>query len=358
MPGILGRKLEEEERRKRLAYEEHERRRMAVQPRVQEKKAGSETIGDAVRYGKDAAVVDLKRMASPPKEKKVAADRPKAKDIIDRRPPEWLKRHARERRYFPEQYEGFRGGPSGMQEEYFPELAATYPDVSHLDWDEGERLKGVEVKFKSLLEAEGLVSAARHIDLVKAETIDWLEANRPDWSEKVWEGLFNQMYHYAMENIDEYDIHGIAATGSMEPEIKGGDIVVVKQHDGNNLEVGDIVTFIPNYEGTVAGQYYGYTQENTTPFHRIVDVTPEGYVTMGDANAVPDPGHRQPEDIIYKYLYRIPLGDVPHFYNLAIKQLERRRKMQQVWDWTGEPVGHYNQIAPEKPRGLPDWMMR
>ncbi len=71
----------------------------------------------------------------------------------------------------------------------------------------------------------------------------------------------------------------IIATGSMEPEISAGDMIIVKKT--GDYEVGDVITFF--MDGSAI---------STT--HRIIEIRVENgktiYITKGDANNAPDPG--------------------------------------------------------------------
>lgn len=73
----------------------------------------------------------------------------------------------------------------------------------------------------------------------------------------------------------------IVLTGSMEPTLGPGDVVLVRHATIDNVNVGDIVTFRSH-----AGHETPYT-------HRVVDITTDeqGTVltTKGDANENPDP---------------------------------------------------------------------
>jgi signal peptidase len=73
-------------------------------------------------------------------------------------------------------------------------------------------------------------------------------------------------------------------TGSMEPDIKPGDLVVTRGVDAsnqNNLAVGDVIVFLP------------YPDDPTVVTHRIISIststTGVSYVTKGDNNNAPDP---------------------------------------------------------------------
>lgn len=81
------------------------------------------------------------------------------------------------------------------------------------------------------------------------------------------------------------------ATGSMEPEIPIGSLIVVKEQDGG-YEVGDVITFYSHDEAI-------YGMPNT---HRIVAISVEEesnrYQTKGDANNATDYLWTAEEDVI------------------------------------------------------------
>jgi signal peptidase len=85
-------------------------------------------------------------------------------------------------------------------------------------------------------------------------------------------------------------------SGSMEPTIKTGAIVVAKPAD--DYRIGDIITFGPNTK----------TQPPVT--HRINDIKVVGgvpvYITKGDANDAPDNKEIQKSDVLGKVLFSIP----------------------------------------------------
>lgn len=85
-------------------------------------------------------------------------------------------------------------------------------------------------------------------------------------------------------------------SGSMEPGIKTGSVVVVKPSD--NYKIGDIITF-------------GEMSKTKTPItHRIYEMKVEGsepvYITKGDANNAPDQKEIAGKEIIGKVLFDIP----------------------------------------------------
>jgi signal peptidase len=85
-------------------------------------------------------------------------------------------------------------------------------------------------------------------------------------------------------------------SGSMEPSIKMGSVVMVKPVA--DYKIGDVITFGP----------YSKTKAPTT--HRIYDIKVEGgapvYITKGDANNAPDARELQKKDILGKVLASVP----------------------------------------------------
>lgn len=86
----------------------------------------------------------------------------------------------------------------------------------------------------------------------------------------------------------------IVLSGSMEPSIMTGDMVLVKITDAENLQKGDVIAF---KSGTAVVT------------HRIIDVKTENgevrYVTQGDANDSPDQTTVKPSDVEGIYRTRI-----------------------------------------------------
>lgn len=88
----------------------------------------------------------------------------------------------------------------------------------------------------------------------------------------------------------------IVSSGSMEPAIKVGSIVVIKPH--SQYGVGDIVTF-------------GGKKKNEIPTtHRIVSSRVSSgtllFATKGDANNAVDPSEITEKDIVGKVLFSVP----------------------------------------------------
>ncbi|MCZ9635234.1 signal peptidase I [Rhodococcus sp. BH5] len=90
-------------------------------------------------------------------------------------------------------------------------------------------------------------------------------------------------------------------SGSMEPTIRAGDIIVVRgigPDDSDMLSLGSVVTFQP------------YPNDATLVTHRIVQVniSEDGrinYITKGDANRIEDAAISI-KQVRGKYLYRVP----------------------------------------------------
>ena len=100
-------------------------------------------------------------------------------------------------------------------------------------------------------------------------------------------------------------------TGSMEPGIKPGDIVVTRGVDSTNdstLSIGDVIAFLP------------YPDDPTVVTHRIVGITVKDgetyYVTKGDNNNSVDPwGPVAASHVRGEAMYTVPkLGYVKQWF--------------------------------------------
>lgn len=94
---------------------------------------------------------------------------------------------------------------------------------------------------------------------------------------------------------------------SMEPNVNVYDVVVdLNLYDSNDIEVGDIITFISNSN----------ISRGLTVTHRVVKVIKntdgsESYITKGDNNTKPDDATVKSSDVLGKVLFKIPqLGRV------------------------------------------------
>ncbi len=88
----------------------------------------------------------------------------------------------------------------------------------------------------------------------------------------------------------------VVLSGSMEPGIKVGSVVVVKPSE--NYKIGDVITF-------------GEISKIKTPTtHRIYEIKMQGsqpvYITKGDANDAPDQREITGKEIIGKVLFSVP----------------------------------------------------
>jgi signal peptidase I len=85
-------------------------------------------------------------------------------------------------------------------------------------------------------------------------------------------------------------------SGSMEPAIKTGSVVMTKPV--SDYKVGDVITFGP------------YTKTKAPTTHRIYEIkvvdSQSVYITKGDANNAPDAGEVAKKDIIGKVVLDVP----------------------------------------------------
>ena len=97
-------------------------------------------------------------------------------------------------------------------------------------------------------------------------------------------------------------------TGSMEPDYKVGDVVIIRKTDTDELKVKDVITFYSN-DPTMEGQIVT---------HRIIDITEENgqrlFETKGDNNQIADLEKVEEEDVIGKVQARVPyVGKAANF---------------------------------------------
>ena len=84
----------------------------------------------------------------------------------------------------------------------------------------------------------------------------------------------------------------MVTSGSMEPAIKTGSIVMVKP--APDYKIGDIISF-----------NLGKGERNLTT-HRIVGEKEQGFITQGDANNVADANPVKKEQILGKVVLTVP----------------------------------------------------
>lgn len=87
-------------------------------------------------------------------------------------------------------------------------------------------------------------------------------------------------------------------SGSMEPQLMTGDLVVTRPVEPDEVVVGDIITF--RYNGEV----------ETLVSHRVIDIeqdSPLVFRTKGDANEAPDSFVTLAKDLVGRVSFHFPL---------------------------------------------------
>ncbi len=134
----------------------------------------------------------------------------------------------------------------------------------------------------------------------------------------------------------------VVISGSMQPSLHVGDMVVTKQVEPESLRIGDVIT-------------YRSVKDLTT--HRIVgiDSSSEGIVfrTKGDANTTPDMEPVPSERVLAKVVYRIPF--VGYLVNFVDSRLGRML-------FIIVPIVVLSTLSMKRPRvralRLPDFLIR
>lgn len=104
----------------------------------------------------------------------------------------------------------------------------------------------------------------------------------------------------------------IVQSGSMEPAIKTGDLIVCKQIDSEQVKKGDVIAFFdPD------------SNQNKVLTHRVVEIVEEDgalfFQTKGDANKTEDRSPVSADKLVGLYQFRIPVaGDVAMFMQTPV----------------------------------------
>jgi signal peptidase I len=92
----------------------------------------------------------------------------------------------------------------------------------------------------------------------------------------------------------------LVTSGSMEPLIRTGDVVLIGDHDAEDLAPGTVVTF------------HDASRDGRLVTHRIEAVGDDGsYTTRGDANRSPDATPVRPDDVVGVGRLLVPMIGIP-----------------------------------------------
>lgn len=83
----------------------------------------------------------------------------------------------------------------------------------------------------------------------------------------------------------------IVLSDSMKPSFEAGDYIIDKMVDLKTIQVGDVVSY--------------YDESDQIVTHRVVEITPEGYVLQGDGNEVTDTTFVTTENYIGQQAYSV-----------------------------------------------------
>lgn len=107
----------------------------------------------------------------------------------------------------------------------------------------------------------------------------------------------------AISLLDRYSLSSkyklfVVQSGSMEPSIKVGDLIIINKQDGYRYKKDDVVTF--------------RDATNRTVTHRIIEIEKRAgkdfYSTKGDANRTEDIDFVSQNNIVGKVILTIPKG--------------------------------------------------
>lgn len=83
----------------------------------------------------------------------------------------------------------------------------------------------------------------------------------------------------------------IVLSDSMKPSFEAGDYIIDKMVDLKTIQVGDVVSY--------------YDESDQIVTHRVVEITPQGYVLQGDGNEVTDTTFVTNENYIGRQAYSV-----------------------------------------------------
>lgn len=126
----------------------------------------------------------------------------------------------------------------------------------------------------------------------------------------------------------------VVTSGSMEPAVRTGDVVITKPV-GMDDEVGDQTVI--DFEDPATAERH---------LHRVIEVTPDGYRTKGDANADADP-QIVPQDhvhgagfVLAPYVGFLPIWVQERAWaplaTAAVALIALALMSRQTWMWAGE----------------------
>lgn len=112
---------------------------------------------------------------------------------------------------------------------------------------------------------------------------------------------------YAVPGVVGAEGSYVVLSGSMEPTISTGDVVIVDDVDPGDIEERDVITYLRS-------------GADTPTTHRVVDINEDGgefsFVTQGDANDEPDASPVAASEVRGQVVYTIPyIGYVVEFVN-------------------------------------------
>ena len=102
----------------------------------------------------------------------------------------------------------------------------------------------------------------------------------------------------------------VIVSGSMEPTLNVGDVVIISESGVEGVKVGDIVGYVSK-EGLIVHRVVGYNYINNEKF----------LILKGDANEEPDAEPVHPQQVLGKYMFKLPNVGWVAIYLKKIPQL-------------------------------------
>lgn len=120
---------------------------------------------------------------------------------------------------------------------------------------------------------------------------------------------YGYTYLHNGQDINKMSLFGYiinyVQSGSMTPKIETYDFVVSKRINFEDVKVGDIITYECNHIQADDGQIITIDKPIIV-IHRVIEKDTDYLITKGDSNEIQDPWIVEPNQVISKYIWKIP----------------------------------------------------
>lgn len=180
------------------------------------------------------------------------------------------------------------------------------PILPKLDWSIAAMIATLAPAIGFIIIQSSIEAREKHIPKRKTKKDPAL-----GWTAVAAIGLVIVFFSYGYMGVQPTVIY----SGSMQPAINVGDVVIIQKTPIDQIKQGDIIQYVNKY--------------NTTIIHRVQEIKQQQdttvYITKGDANDDPDFDPVQANQIMGKATFNIPkIGLIPIIIKELIKKIPIR----------------------------------